>query len=602
MDYDRINRASNLVSKSPNFRRNIKYNMQQEIAEQKYRDYQFEKQNEARQNTLKSIQEVEALARTYARRDKDRARMEQIYGEAAENFKDIIQNKYGGDITRFWYEGGQGELEIFKQTVLGSEEALRMKKNTEEFVKYFDAVKKGGIKAVFNKTSEDAAAYAAGMLDNFKMPLADKLPYEEPNQSYYNSMTPGTSRLDAYIAYGNNENTFRINFANENNLLPEEGYNASYDDIRTYAAGYVGGETGGPKGTGNVSRLIGGKDSLLANSIVQVFDENFGQIDGGQIPSTERNDKSFAAGVKRLGQLAQQSGSQLNENPIYGNSAFNDYLPEVIKIFLDSGYDTDRSLEEGDVQLEGKKVNHTDGYWFGNNGLLMIEGSELEGNDWEMQGVTLSYRTIGDEPKLLTKAEVESGDYQGQKVVPVYVANLIRESIFGDEFISKELNFSNPLKAQSINDAIKFDNASYTQNLNKQSEYIEETKIDSFDNISKNSSASRLYDFALYNNDVINEQFKKLDVESPSLATRSLMLAFSQLFDIETSDLHKAFAFYNQPDIYRAIKADDPQMFIENYSDLAKQSGMSEENVDLQVKELAELAASIRNSIISQQK
>ena len=138
--------------------------------------------------------------------------------------------------------------------------------------------------------------------------------------------------------------------------------------------------------------------------------------------------------------------------------------------------------------------------------------------------------------------------------------------------------------------------------MNKQSEYIEETKIDSFDNISKNSSASRLYDFALYNNDVINEQFKKLDVESPSLATRSLMLAFSQLFDIETSDLHKAFAFYNQPDIYRAIKADDPQMFIENYSDLAKQSGMSEENVDLQVKELAELAASIRNSIISQQK
>ena len=200
------------------------------------------------------------------------------------------------------------------------------------------------------------------------------------------------------------------------------------------------------------------------------------------------------------------------------------------------------------------------------------------------------------------KAEVESGDYQGQKVVPVYVANLIRESIFGDEFISKELNFSNPLKAQSINDAIKIDNASYTQNLNKQSEYIEETKIDSFDNISKNSSASRLYDFALYNNDVINEQFKKLDVESPSLATRSLMLAFSQLFDIETSDLHKAFAFYNQPDIYRAIKADDPHMFIENYSDLAKQSGMSEENVDLQVKELAELAASIRNSIISQQK
>ena len=594
MDYERVNKASNLISKSPTFRRNIKYNMQQELAEQKYRDYEFEKQNTARANTLSSIQDIEKLARTYSLRDKDRARMEEIYGEAAENFKNIIQTKYGGDITRFWYEGGQAELEGFRKTVLGGEEALRMKKNTEEFAKFFDAIgKKGGMKNVFETTSTQATMYGQGSIDTFKMPIADKLPYEELSQEDYKNARPGTSKVDVILAHGNNEMIFRMNYANEYGMNLEDANKLDYNTVRNYAASYTGGLEG-------PNSVIQRKDKSLSNSISQVFQNNFGQLDGNKIIDIENRDSIFKEGTNRLQQLAQQSNGDIDA-PVYGKLAFENYLPEIISVFVDRGFDPKKKFKEDPVYLDGQKVNHATGTWFGDGGIKMTEGANIEGDDWEILGVTLSYKTVGDEPRLLSKEEVESGSYTG-KVEPTYVVNLRDDNFFSsDEYISKELDFNNPLKSASLDSLIKYDDASYQEQLNKDSQTVIDKPVDSFIDIDRGSSSSRLYDYALYNDSAVNKQLSMIGNKAPTYPMKAVLLAFSKIYQQDIDEMHQILSLENAPDLYEAVISNDPQLFIRNLGLLAEQGGVSKEQISQAQKEIEELSKVIRDSVITEQ-
>ncbi len=591
MDFDKVNRASNLVSKSPNFRRNVKYNMQQEIAEQKYRDYELEKQNVARTNTLNSIKEIEKLARTYAFRDKDKARMQEIYGDAATEFKDVIASKYGGDITRFWYEGGQAELQRFRSTILDNEDSLRIKQNTEEFAKYFSAInKKGGMSNVFQSTARLASLYGEGKVDSFRMPVAGKIEHQEPDASVYNNARPGTSKVDVVLGHMDNEFTFRLNYANEKGLNIEDADNIPYEELRKYAAQYVGGLEG-------YNSVIRSKKPSYANTIAEVFNNNFNAIDGDKIIDTENRSSSYKEGAKRLAQLAQQSGGDIDA-PVYGKIAFEDYLPEIINVFVDRSFKPGENFKEDSVYLEGKKVEHTTGNWFGGSGERLQEGAEFEGNDWSIVGVSLSYKTVGDEPRLLSKEEVESGSYKG-KVVPTYVVNLADEGFFGgDEYISKELNFNNVLKSDAIDKLIDYNDSEYQMGLAKEEQYIEETPIDNFVDIDRQSSPSRLYEFALYNNKAIGEQIQKIGAEKTSLATKSTLLAFSQLYEIDINSLYQMFSLHNSPDLHKAIVSDDPQEFINSLSLLSQQNGQSKDDAEAIAKELASLAAAINNSII----
>lgn len=594
MDFDKVNRASNLVSKSPTFRQNVKYNMQQEIAEQKYRDYELEKQNVAQNNTLQSIQDIEKLARTYAYRDKDKVRMQEIYGDAAENFKEIIATKYGGDITRFWYEGGQSELQRFQKTVLGNDEAIRMKNNTEEFAKYFDTIgKDGDMSKVFNSTAKQASLYAAGNIDTFKMPIADKLPYEELSQKDYSNARPGTSKVDVILAHGRNEMISRMNYANEYGMNPEDANNIDYNTIRNYTASYTGGLEG-------PNSIIKREKESLSNSISQIFQNNFGPLDGNKIIDTENRDSIFKEGTTRLKQLAQQSNGDIDA-PVYGKLAFENYLPEIINVFVDKSFDPNKNFKEDPVYLDGQKVNHATGIWFGDGGIQMTEGSNIEGNNWEILGVTLSYKTIGDEPRLLSKEEVESGSYTG-KVEPTYVVNLRDENFFSsDEYISKELDFNNPLKSAALDAKIKYDDATYQEQLNKSSQTIKDKPVDSFVDIDRKSSSSRLYEYALYNDASVSNELSMIGNKAPTYPMKAALLAFNKIYNLDINEMHKILSLENAPDLYEAVISNDPQLFIRNLGLLNEESGASKEDVAQIQKEIEELAKVIRDSVITEQ-
>ena len=594
MNFDKINRASNLVSKSPTFRQNVKYNMQQEIAEQKYRDYELEKQNAAQNNTLQAIQDIEKLARTYALRDKDKARMQEIYGDAAENFKEIITTKYGGDITRFWYEGGQAELQRFQKTVLGNEEAIRMKNNTEEFAKYFDTIgEDGDMSRVFNTTAKQASLYGAGNIDTFKMPIADRLPYDELTQNDYKNARPGTSKIDVILAHSNNEQSFRLNYANEYGMNPEDANNVDYNTIRSYAASYTGGLEG-------PNSIIQRKESSLSNNISEVFQNNFSQLDGDKIEDTQNRNSIFIEGTKRLQQLAQQSNGDV-DGPLYGKLAFEDYLPEIINVFVDKSFQPGKKFKEDPVYLDGKKVNHSNGIWFGDGGIKMTEGATFEGNMWEILGVTLSYKTVGDDPRLLSKEEVKSGSYTG-KVEPTYVVNLRDDNFFGsDEYISKELDFNSPLKSAALDALIQYDDATYQDQLVKETKTIKNNPVDSFIDIDRKSSSPRLYDYALYNDAAINKQLSMIGNSQPTYPMKASLLAFSKIYGFDIEDMHKLLSFENAPDLYEAVISNDPQLFIRNLGLLSEENGLSKEQVTQAQKEMEELSKVIRDSVITEQ-
>lgn len=598
MNFDKVNAANNMLSKSPAFRQRVKYNMQQELAEQKYQDYEYEKQNAAHTNTMASIDNIQQQAKTFAYRSKDKARMSEIYTEAAEEFKNVIATKYGGDITRFWYEGGQAEIERFKQSVLGGNEAVELQKNTSEFAKYFEAIEEGeGMDKVFNSTHKLAQLYQTGQVDTFRMPLAAKMQHKNPDAAAFKNAPPGTARVDVILAHDDNEFAFRLNYANENNLPVDTAFDVDYNKIRNYAATYVGGLEG-------PNAFTKSDKPRLANTISEVFDSNFAPIDGTKIMDNENRNPKFKDGTTRLQQLAQQTDAQV-EAPIYGKLAFEDYSVELVNTFIDNSFIPGKAYADDDVYLDGKKVNNSSGSWFGADGFQMEDGIELEGDSWNILGTTLSYKTVGDNPKILTKEEVDAG-YQGQ-VEPVYVMALTAEGgLFGlgsDDYIYKELDFKSPLKANKVNDLIKYDNASYNKQINDDNRYQDTGKVNvNFVDVDRKSSPQRLYEFAVYNDSAIEDQLGRLSVDSPSLATKAVMLAFSQIYQTDIQDLNEILNVNANPDLYSAIVSDDPQLFIKNLSLLAQERGVQQEVIEASEKELVELAGAIRNSIITQQK
>ena len=102
----------------------------------------------------------------------------------------------------------------------------------------------------------------------------------------------------------------------------------------------------------------------------------------------------------------------------------------------------------------------------------------------------------------------------------------------GDEYIYKELKFSDPRRAKAVNDLIQVEDQALTSKMQSQYSSIpQQEKVQvSFADITRNSSEDRLYDFALYNDGQLEELLPHLGLSNPSLKMKSTLLALNSIY------------------------------------------------------------------------
>ena len=133
---DNINSILNMYNTSPSVRRAINYGTAERERQRRAQIEQNDRDNEAYNSSMKRLQEIEAKAQTltYGRPDVAK-RFQEDYAQLRDGLLETLQSKYNNDLTKFWYQGGQAELDMFEKSLFGGELAQNLAASKPEVQK-----------------------------------------------------------------------------------------------------------------------------------------------------------------------------------------------------------------------------------------------------------------------------------------------------------------------------------------------------------------------------------------------------------------------------------------------------------------------------------
>ena len=609
IDLSKIANQLSTFSNSPAARRSNAYALKNAFMYQEMQAEQARRADEAFINTSNIINNIENVAQTMAYREKDKAILSENYKQHADELKRVIMEDYGGDITRFYQQGGRSELQIFAQNVLNSEKAQILAKNTAEFKKYVDAMNTGGEdgRNIFHSTHERALQYQRGEIDEFTYGL-DMIGYKKPDQQFFKDMPPNMSDAEVYLNFGGNYQAAMYNYRAEKNKTAEQMEDVTHQDLIKYVDGYIGNS-----GRTNRQRVQG--EPKMSNEINTVLTA-MGNVNASDINTLENFDTNYKRQLSALSELAFYNPTKQLDGNVYGKTVFNDYLVELAGAFIDPEFTRSNGFGRDGILNLGE-VDHSGGTMYDVVGNKLEEGLELD-EDMTMMGAIMGYKVLGGEDRILTIDEMEDINIRGAKdvqVKPVMLLAMQEEPGFlgfGEErIVYKELDFDNVTKATAFNQALKADKdllaAKVAQNSEAYNQRIDSTP--SFAGLQVGSTPKKLYNYALYYNKILDEKIDNLGLQNADINTKSLLLAFAHKLTQGNPEqiinrLDEIFDISVNPDLNSALQMNDMQLFIQTYADQVRLQDptITDEEMNEMFAEVTEFATAIRNSIIETQK
>tara|TARA_R100001377_G_scaffold55071_2_gene32562 strand:- start:2850 stop:4715 length:1866 start_codon:yes stop_codon:yes gene_type:complete len=617
LDLSKVSQQLTTFSKSPAARRANEYSLKNAFMYQEMEAEEQKKADEAFINTTNAIQEVEKTAKTMAWRAKDKAVLEENYKEHADSLKQTILEDFGGDITRFYQQGGKRHLQMFAMNVLNNDKAQVMAQNTAEYKKYVDVMNSGGGDKIFNSVHKKSDQYQAGFTDEFSYGV-DMIPYSKPNKDELNSFPPNMSKAEVYLNTGANYNAAVVNYRNEFNKSQEEMDELAPEELINYVATYVG-------GNGTTNR-ISNTAPKLSNEISTIM-TSMGNVNASDVMSLENLDTNYRKQLSALNEYAFYNPEQEMEGNVYGKEIFGDYLVELAGAFIDSDFTRANGYtEEGTVTL--RDVDHSSGTMYDGVGNKLESGTAFgqgyfNSDQFEIMGAMMGYKTLGDgDERILTYDEMQEINKNGKdiKVKPVMLMAMQEESTnvfgFGDaDVVYKELAFDNVVKADAFNKSVKADSkllaAKVQENADAYNQRIDDVPV--FNGLKITSAPKKLYNYALHYDRALTDKLGNLGIQKSDINTKSLLLSFAHTIaannddvthDIVIDNLDKIFSLSTNPDMNDALQTNDMQVFLETYMNQRRQEDptITQEEQQEMFAEITELASSIRNSIIETQK
>ena len=592
MDYSKINDILSTYNTSPSMRRALNYSTAEAARQEKIQQQYVDRENRAYNEAMDRLQGIEEMARkiTFDRPDVKK-QMQANYDELVKDFKEGLA-KYDNDITKFWYMGGQAELDMFEKALFGGEYAQKLIASKPHVEKYLEIAEgKDGAEKLFKSTRDRFMQFMRGDVDSFSFGY-DMMPYEtEGLNEEYKRASAGARRIDVALAYNNNSEIAKYNYLNEYNLPANT--EVSYEDLAKYAGKYLGGYEGA-----NV--FITDNDPKYSRTISDAVGRLGDRVNLGVISS---RDKGVSMNIDRLKELTGLSLSErITDSPVGGFTAFKGDETKLVEAFIDPQFDSKNYQPDADIVLSS--VDHSTGEMFGVAGQKLEESDDINGEKVKMHGVFLGFKTLDGEDRLLLQDEIDT--YSGP-VKPMYVMALKDDGgLFrGDEYIYKELKFSDPRRAKAVNDLIQVEDQALTSKMQSQYSSIpQQEKVQvSFADITRNSSEDRLYDFALYNDGQLEELLPHLGLSNPSLKMKSTLLALNSIYGGgEMRSFLNMFHSASSEDLNNGLVTNDPQLFLHNLSLILEKNGESKENIEALMKETGELSRKINNAIINKNK
>ncbi len=588
MDYNKINEILNTYNTSPSLKRALNYSTAEMQRTERFNDYQADRKNDAYNSVMDRIQGIEKMANEVTfNRPGVLENIQEVYKEERDKLSKTIIEKYGGDITKFYYGGGQAELDMFERNLFGGEEMQNLLRSKPEVEKYLDAVTgKKGNKSVFHSTQKRYLQFQSGLAPTFNFGET-MIPYKDVPSSYIEKAPQGMRLIDVYLGFGDNENIAKYNYYNEKGLSPDT--EVGYETIAQYAGGYLGGYEG-------PQSLITSNDPKLSKTL---FESITALGNNSNLNQISKRDGNVKMQVERLTELAGLNlNEQVSEGPIGGYKAFKGDETKMVEIFVDPLFDSKDFVSDALINEDGDiSIDHNTGEWFGGNGEKLNSSETLP--TLQQNGVFLGFKTLDGTNRLLFRDELES--HEG-KVKPVMMLNLKNDGYFGDDYYYKELRFDSARRSKKLNELFKIEEDELVQQMNydynsKPSE--EKIKV-SFADINMNSSSNRFYEYAQYNDSILENKLPALGLENPTLKTKSTLLASKLLFGIdEMEDFLQQLHVSENPDLNDGLITNDPQLFLHNLKLIVNKRGASEEEANNLINTIAELSKKINNAVIN---
>lgn len=614
IDLSKIANQLTSFSKSPQARRANEYSLKTAFMMQEMEAEEQRKADEAFINTTNTIQSIENTALKMAWREKDKAVLQENYKEHADNLKKVILEDYGGDITRFYQQGGRRELQMFAMNVLNNDKAQLMAKNTGEFAKYLEAMEggSGDGRNIFNSVHDKALQYQRGAIDDFSYGV-DMIEYKKPTQDFMKTQNPSLSQAEMYLNFGGNYNAAILNYRNEFGKSQEEANNLSDEELIEYVRGYVGGDGR----TNNVRNMT----PKLSNEIHTIM-QSMGNVNASDLQTLENLDTNYKKQLGALSEYAFYNPGEEVEGNVYGKEVFNDYLVELAGTFIDPDFTRANGFtDDGTVTLN--EVDHSSGSMYDVVGNKLEEGvtfgqGMFNSNQFEILGAMMGYKTLGGDERVLTYDQLEEINKGGKdiKVKPVMLMAMQEESTnwfgFGDEsVVYKELDFDNPVKATAFNDALKTDKDLLSAKVRENAGAYEQRQdsIPVWSGLKVTSAPKKLYNYALHFNKDLDTKLEKIGIDDADINTKALLLSFALKTtqgqpETIINNIDKIFSLQNSPDFNDALKLGDMQLFLQTYADTLKgqDPSITDNEVNDFLADVSEFATAIRNTVIKTQK
>tara|TARA_R100000005_G_C4984251_1_gene193026 strand:- start:305 stop:1891 length:1587 start_codon:yes stop_codon:yes gene_type:complete len=507
-----------------------------------------------------------------------------------------IKNNYGGNLTHFYNSIGPEYMTNISLELFNDPEIKAMSRNVAEYEKFVKARNEN--KPMFESQINQEYAFRTGVIDTFDYGL-DMIPYETPPAGYMNDFV-GKPRVEAVLAFKDNLTVAYQNYARELRKTPEEMQNVTIEQIEEYANAYIGAKGGYATIQGTSKTEKGKTAKHLAEGVAAI-----GQLKASTLKGYF-NDPLFKKKLTPLKMLGYLSDNPLLESNVEGKEMFNENLTQLVEAYFDlSASDFSQigvplgSEENGGEPIALGKIMSTDGsLLFDEDGGQMMTAPDV-GEEYYVNGAMLAFKT--PDGRLIMQDEDTSGmnDYLEPTVVVMLQNNEgFLSDIFGggDQVFYKEIDFTDPIKAERLNKLLAMDQEQYETNLAEEGIVAKESgKNVTFADIKLNSDSKRFKEYSSYYMEDLNKSLNKLNVQG-NTKVKSLLLGIALSTKNPQSFIenmpHNFNAAVNQS-LNAALLSGDEKLLAQAFSDLFASQGLD----PLAIKQATELSGKIFDSL-----
>ena len=596
LDFSKIAGAMTTFSDSPTARRNNKYGIQQALVIRDLQKQDRQEQLQAFQGMMQSAENIKEVATRLGIREKDMATITQKVQGVGNRIQEEIKNNYGGNLTHFYNSIGPEYMTNISLELFNDPEIKAMSRNVAEYEKFVKARNEN--KPMFESQINQEYAFRTGVIDTFDYGL-DMIPYETPPAGYMNDFV-GKPRVEAVLAFKDNLTVAYQNYARELRKTPEEMQNVTIEQIEEYANAYIGAKGGYATIQGTSKTEKGKTAKHLAEGVAAI-----GQLKASTLKGYF-NDPLFKKKLTPLKMLGYLSDNPLLESNVEGKEMFNENLTQLVEAYFDlSASDFSQigvplgSEENGGEPIALGKIMSTDGsLLFDEDGGQMMTAPDV-GEEYYVNGAMLAFKT--PDGRLIMQDEDTSGmnDYLEPTVVVMLQNNEgFLSDIFGggDQVFYKEIDFTDPIKAERLNKLLAMDQEQYETNLAEEGIVAKESgKNVTFADIKLNSDSKRFKEYSSYYMEDLNKSLNKLNVQG-NTKVKSLLLGIALSTKNPQSFIenmpHNFNAAVNQS-LNAALLSGDEKLLAQAFSDLFASQGLD----PLAIKQATELSGKIFDSL-----